>query len=90
MAAAFFNLGSFYQHTAVNDRLGYEFRQFCIQQPVLAAQGYVIACGLMGRGIGYVDLHLLTACQVTPSCKLWNYGKRLAQVTKILDIAFMA
>ena len=51
---------------------------------------FVDACGLMGKGIGYVDIHLLAACRVTPTCKLWSRDKRLAQVAKTLDIAFMA
>lgn len=51
---------------------------------------FIEACGLMGKGIGYVDIHLLAACRLTPACKLWSYDKCLAQVAKTLDVAFMA
>lgn len=32
---------------------------------------------LMGRGIGYVDLHLLTAVLLSPGTQLWTRDKRL-------------
>ena len=32
---------------------------------------------LHGRGIGYVDAHLLTATLLTPHAKLWTRDKRL-------------
>lgn len=35
---------------------------------------------LMGRGIGYVDLHLLTAVLLTPNKKLWTRDKRLRDI----------
>jgi predicted nucleic acid-binding protein len=35
---------------------------------------------LMGRGIGYVDAHLLAAALLTPSTTLWTRDKRLARI----------
>lgn len=32
---------------------------------------------LMGRGIGYVDLHLLSAVLLSPGTLLWTRDKRL-------------
>jgi predicted nucleic acid-binding protein len=32
---------------------------------------------LFGIGIGYVDVHLLAAAQLTPDCTLWTLDKRL-------------
>lgn len=35
---------------------------------------------LMGRGIGFVDAHLLAAAALTPFAHLWTLDKRLAAV----------
>ncbi len=35
---------------------------------------------LFGRGIGYVDAHLLAATMLTPGTRLWTHDKRLATV----------
>lgn len=42
---------------------------------------------LMGRGIGYVDAHLLAATALTPDARLWTIDKRLAAVAASLDLA---
>lgn len=42
---------------------------------------------LMGKGIGYVDLHLLTAARLNGS-RLWTRDKRLAQLANDIGIAF--
>jgi predicted nucleic acid-binding protein len=36
--------------------------------------------GLFGRGIGYVDAHLLAAASLTPGARLWTYDKRLLEL----------
>jgi predicted nucleic acid-binding protein len=41
---------------------------------------------LFGRGIGYVDAHLLAAIQLTPGTGLWTHDKRLQRVAKDLGI----
>lgn len=43
---------------------------------------------LMGKGIGFVDLHLLTSTQLTPDTRLWTRDKRLAGIAQSLGIAF--
>ena len=40
---------------------------------------------LMGKGIGYIDAHLLAAVQLTPDTHLWTLDKRLAQVAAQLS-----
>ena len=41
---------------------------------------------IFGRGIGYIDAHLLAALQLTPDTALWTRDKRLQQVALTLDI----
>ena len=45
---------------------------------------------LMGRGIGYVDAHLLAASKLAGSARLWTRDKRLKQAAKSLDLCFEA
>ena len=42
---------------------------------------------LMGRGIGYVDAHLLAAAKLS-RCGLWTQDRRLAVVAKEQGLAF--
>jgi len=42
---------------------------------------------LMGRGIGYIDTHLLAAVALTGSTRLWTRDKRLNAVAESLDLA---
>ena len=42
---------------------------------------------LMGRGIGYMDAHLLAAAALTPEARLWTNDKRLAGVAASLRLA---
>ncbi|MEX1032783.1 MAG: PIN domain-containing protein [Cellvibrionaceae bacterium] len=43
---------------------------------------------LMGKGIGYVDLHLLASCLLTGDTRLWTRDRRLARIAETLDIDF--
>jgi len=43
---------------------------------------------LMGRGIGYVDIHLLASARLAKA-RLWTRDKRLTTVAKELGIAYM-
>ncbi|HZX87052.1 MAG TPA: type II toxin-antitoxin system VapC family toxin [Reyranella sp.] len=38
-----------------------------------------------GRGIGYVDAHLLASIRLTPDARLWTRDKRLLNVAAALD-----
>src|SRR5262245_54819672 len=42
---------------------------------------------LMGRGIGYVDAHLLASVVLTTTATLWTRDKRLAAVANALSVA---
>jgi hypothetical protein len=42
--------------------------------------------GLMGKGLGYIDMHLLAAARLT-GVPLWTLDKRLNEVAKKLGVA---
>jgi hypothetical protein len=42
---------------------------------------------LFGRGIGYVDAHLLAAVRLSAGAALWTYDKRLHGVAEQLGIS---
>lgn len=44
--------------------------------------------GLMGKGIGYVDAHLLAAISMTGTGRLWTRDKRLGAVAGSIGLAF--
>ncbi len=44
--------------------------------------------GLMGKGIGYVDAHLLASISVTGTGRLWTRDKRLDAVAGSIGLAF--
>ena len=43
---------------------------------------------LMGKGIGYIDAHLLAAATLTEAGTLWTRDKRLAAIAVQLQIGF--
>ncbi|GLQ37974.1 ribonuclease [Rhizobium albus] len=43
---------------------------------------------LFGRGIGFVDLHLLVSTRLTPMAKLWTRDKRLLAAAEELGISY--
>ena len=43
---------------------------------------------LMGRGIGYIDFHLLAATELTRSTELWALNGRLMGVANELNLAY--
>lgn len=42
--------------------------------------------GLMGRGIGYVDAHLLAAVMLDGTAQLWTRDKRLCAVAEAMKL----
>ncbi len=52
------------------------------------ALGFIDRHALMGRGIGYLDLHLLTSAALANPARLWTRDRRLAQVADHLNFAF--
>lgn len=51
------------------------------------AMFFVEANQLMGRGIGFVDVHLLASTRLTASTQLWTRDKRLAGIAQSLEMA---
>ena len=45
---------------------------------------------LFGRGIGYIDTHLLAAVTLTQGSRLWTGDKRLNAIASELALAFKA
>lgn len=43
---------------------------------------------LMGRGIGFIDLHLLASSLLTSNCRLWSFDRRLANLATECQVAF--
>jgi predicted nucleic acid-binding protein len=52
------------------------------------ALDYIERCALMGRGIGYVDVHLLASAALAGAARLWTRDKRLAAVAADLKLAY--
>ncbi len=44
---------------------------------------------LYGRGVGYIDAHLLVSARLTPGTLLWTRDKRLHEVALELGLAFV-
>ena len=43
---------------------------------------------LAGRGVGYIDVHLLAATAMTPPARLWTRDKKLLAVATSLGLAY--
>ncbi len=43
---------------------------------------------LMGRGIGFIDAHLLASAALSDSAAIWTRDKRLQKVARKLKLAF--
>ncbi len=52
------------------------------------ALGFIERRALMGRGIGYIDIHLLASATLAGTARLWTRDKRLAAVAAELELAF--
>jgi predicted nucleic acid-binding protein len=59
-------------------------------QPVSHDEGlyFIEHNGLMGKGIGYVDVHLLASAAIAAGVKLWTRDKRLACIAAELRYAW--
>ena len=49
--------------------------------------GFIDRNALFGRGVGYVDVHLLAATRLTAGSQLWTLDKRLNDVAIVLGMA---
>lgn len=52
------------------------------------ALGFIERHALMGRGIGYLDVHLLASVALAGRARLWTRDKRLAIVADSLKLTF--
>ena len=52
------------------------------------ALGFIERHALHGKGIGYVDVHLLAAVALTPGARLWTRDKRLQAAADELGCAY--
>jgi predicted nucleic acid-binding protein len=50
------------------------------------ALAFIESKEMMGKGIGFVDVHLLAAVAAEPGTWLWTRDKRLASVAKLLKL----
>jgi len=48
---------------------------------------FVNAHRLFGRGIGYVDAHLLASAKLITGCRLWTRDRRLGSIAGELSLA---
>jgi len=62
-----------------------------LPQAVVATEAeavhYIDRHALSGRGIGYVDVHLLASVQLTADARFWTTDKRLHAVADTLGLA---
>jgi len=63
-----------------------------LPRTVMATDGEVLAFisrqKLFGRGIGYVDVHLLAAVRLTTGSQLWTRDRHLLETARGLGLAF--
>lgn len=52
------------------------------------ALNFIESCALMGRGIGYVDVHLLASTALDGAARLWTRDKNLDLTGRELGLAF--
>ena len=61
-----------------------------LPQAVVASESEVLAFiearQLMGRGVGYIDMHLLASVQLSPGTRLWTRDKKLAALAEELAL----
>ena len=48
---------------------------------------FITRHALFGRGVGYVDVHLLAAARLTTGARLWTTDRRLTDAAVQLDLA---
>jgi predicted nucleic acid-binding protein len=53
----------------------------------LEVLGFIERMTLMGRGLGYLDAHLLASTTLAPGTRLWTRDRRLARVATELGLA---
>jgi predicted nucleic acid-binding protein len=63
-----------------------------LPRPVIAddheVRSFIEVHKLFGRGVGYIDLHLLLSVRLTPEALLWTRDKRLHEIAGEMSIAY--
>lgn len=49
--------------------------------------GFIERHSMAGRGVGYIDLHLLASALMTPRTRLWTRDRRLAAIAGTFGVA---
>jgi len=61
-----------------------------LPQAVCASHDEVLSligrANLSGRGVGWVDAHLLAACRLTPDARLWTLDRKLHDLAHELGV----
>lgn len=81
-------LGSLQNRNAVLGGLK-DLPQACVATDDEVLQ-FVETNAVFGRGIGYIDAHLLAAVRLAPGTRLWTRDKRLLSASTDLQVAYLA
>ena len=54
------------------------------------ALDFLERCRLMGRGIGFIDVHLLASAALAAPARLWTRDRRLAMIATELNVAYQS
>ncbi len=52
------------------------------------ALGFLERRALMGRGIGFIDVHLLASAALAAPARLWTHDRRLVTIATELNLAY--
>jgi predicted nucleic acid-binding protein len=80
-------LGSIANRARVVDRLE-SLPQLPVAQPEFVA-AMIEALSLWGKGVGYVDVHLLASLRIAGFGKLWTGDRRLHEQAQRFEIAYV-
>jgi len=80
------SMGSFKDRATILDYLD------GLKGPTLASNAevrrFIETHKLFGRGVGYIDAHILVSVRLTPGTSLWTRDKRLREVAEEMGLAF--
>jgi len=60
--------------------------QFCTEASYLETLSFLENNKLMGRGIGFIDIHLLASTALTQNAALWTFDKQLNKASSQLNL----
>ena len=52
------------------------------------ALAFIEQRSLMGKGLGYIDVHLLASTALSRSARLWTHDRRLAEIAATLNLVY--